>query len=134
MANKYVLDAHAVIWHLEANSRLSARVKSILADPVSELVMPAITLAEAVCVVEKGRTRIPTVDALLHGVLSDPRIEILPLTLDVLLASRAATSVPELHDRLLVASGLMLQSAGHVVELVTKDQSITQSGLIAVTW
>jgi PIN domain nuclease of toxin-antitoxin system len=134
MANKYVLDAHAVIWHLEANSRLSRTAKSILADPASDLVLPAITLAEAVYVVEKGRTRIPSAQALLDGVLADPRIDVYPLNLDVLLASVAAKAVPELHDRLLVSTALLLQSSGHVVSLVTKDQSIVHSGLVAVTW
>ena len=134
MATRFVLDAHAVIWHLEANSRLGNAARSILADPTSDLVLPAITLAEAVYVVEKGRTRIPSAQALLDGVRADPRIEVFPLNLDVLLACEAAKSVPELHDRLLVASALVLQSRGHVVSLVTKDESIVRSGLVAISW
>src|SRR4051794_25297928 len=132
MATKFLLDAHAVIWHLEANSRMSSRARAIFADPAAELALPAITLAEAMSVVEKGRTRLPSVDGLLNSIFADPRIDILPLTIEVLIAGQAAAVIPEIHDRLLVATGLALQSAGHVVEIVTKDQWITQSRLLPI--
>jgi PIN domain nuclease of toxin-antitoxin system len=53
---KYILDTHALIWFLEGNSRLSVRVQTILSDPSSELVLPAIALAEAVWIVSRGKT------------------------------------------------------------------------------
>ncbi|MTJ10622.1 BrnT family toxin [Anabaena sp. UHCC 0204] len=53
---KYVLDTHALIWFLEGNLKLGANAKTILSDSDSELVIPATTLAEAVWIVERGRT------------------------------------------------------------------------------
>ena len=58
---KYVLDTHALIWFLEGNPRLGKNAKTILSDPNSELVLPAIVLAEAAWIVERGRTSIPSV-------------------------------------------------------------------------
>jgi PIN domain nuclease of toxin-antitoxin system len=45
---KYILDTHALIWFLEGNARLSPIVKAILSDASSELILPAIALAESV--------------------------------------------------------------------------------------
>ena len=45
---KYVIDTHALIWFLEGNSRLGENAKNVLTDPSSQLVLPAIALAEAV--------------------------------------------------------------------------------------
>lgn len=58
MAVRFVLDTHALVWYLEGSTRLSAAAKSIMDDPASEMVLPAIALAEAVHIVDKGRTSI----------------------------------------------------------------------------
>lgn len=42
----YVVDTHALIWHLEAGPRLSEAARKILTDPQSQLVIPTIVLAE----------------------------------------------------------------------------------------
>jgi PIN domain nuclease of toxin-antitoxin system len=84
MANNHVLDTHALIWYLEGNKKLGAAPLAVMDDPMSELVLPAIALAEAMYIVAKGRTAIPTAPDLLNDVMSDDRIEILPLTLSIL--------------------------------------------------
>ena len=48
MADKYVLDTHALIWYLEGNPKLSSRAKGIIDDPDNSLILPIIALAEAV--------------------------------------------------------------------------------------
>jgi PIN domain nuclease of toxin-antitoxin system len=47
MAHKYVLDTHALVWHLEGNPRLGPQAKKAIEDPLSNLVLPIIALAEA---------------------------------------------------------------------------------------
>jgi PIN domain nuclease of toxin-antitoxin system len=47
MAHKYVLDSHALVWHLEGNPRLGPQAKKVIDDPASNLVLPIIALAEA---------------------------------------------------------------------------------------
>jgi len=80
MAHKYVLDTHAVVWYLEANPRLGLVAKRVIDDPLINLVLPLIALAEAAYNVEKGRTAIPTVPDLVAAILADSRIAILPVT------------------------------------------------------
>jgi PIN domain nuclease of toxin-antitoxin system len=99
MAIKYILDTHALIWHLEGNRLLGSNARSIIDNPQSQLILPVIGLAEAMFIVEKGRTAIPAVSDLMHDVANDPRIDVFPLTLGILDESAALTSVPEIHDR-----------------------------------
>ncbi|MBW3625412.1 MAG: PIN domain-containing protein [Armatimonadetes bacterium] len=135
MANKDLLDAHTLLWYLVRDARLGAGAKRLLDDPTRELVLPIIALAEAAFTVESGRkTVITSVGDLKRNVLADPRIEVYPLTLDIFQRSLSLTSIPEMHDRLIVATALHLQDQGHSVSLLTKDAAITQSGLAPVVW
>ena len=134
MATKYIVDTHALIWHLEGRSVLGSKAREILDATDSELVLPIIALAEAVFIIDKGRTSIPSVENLLNDVYADPRIEIFPLTIDILNESLFLTSIPEMHDRLIVATGIYLQSQGEDVEIMTKDNEIVLSSLLSVVW
>ncbi len=134
MARKYILDTHALIWYLAGSARLGNAAKAVMDDPASEMVLPLIALAEAVYVVEKGRTSIPSVTDLLSDVTSEARIEIYPLTFEILQQSLSAGIVPEMHDRLIVATAVYLESLGHEVTLLTVDAEITASKLVATVW
>ena len=65
----YVVDTHALIWHVQNDPKLGAAAKAVLDDPVSELALPMIALAEACWIVEIGRTVIPSVRVLGFKVL-----------------------------------------------------------------
>src|ERR1044071_4101123 len=125
MSFRHIVDAHALIWYWESNAKRGSTAKAILDDVASDLVLPVIALAEAAFVVSKGRTLIPDVPTLFDRVEHDPRFEGYPLTYEILQTSLSATGVPEMHDRLIVASGLHLQSLGQQVSILTKDTSIT---------
>ena len=64
MANECVLDAHALLWFFEGNPKLGRDARLLLADPNSRVIIPAIALAEACRVTEKGKTKIPSVSDL----------------------------------------------------------------------
>lgn len=134
MATKFIVDTHALIWHLEGKPTLGRKAKAVIDSPRSELVLPIIALAEAVFIIEKGRTSIPTVSDLLNDVFSDPRIEIYPLSFEILQASLTLAAVPEMHDRLIVATGIHLQNLGENVEIITKDNEIIVASLLPVVW
>jgi PIN domain nuclease of toxin-antitoxin system len=134
MASKYVLDTHALIWYLEGSPRLSTRAKAIVDDSSNQLVVPMIVLAEAAFLVERSRVAISSVPNLLSDVQADPCIEVYPLNWDVFQQTLIAASIPEMHDRLIVATALHLQSLGHTTSLITRDMAITQSGLIPIIW
>jgi PIN domain nuclease of toxin-antitoxin system len=134
MAHKFVIDTHALIWYLEGNPKLSQAAQVVMDDSASEMVLPMIAFAEAIYTVDKGRTDIASVDDLIADVLQEKRIELYPLTFEVLKESLNATTVPEMHDRLIVATALHLQGLGHQISVVTKDSDITASALVPLVW
>jgi PIN domain nuclease of toxin-antitoxin system len=134
MATKFIVDTHALVWYLESSPRLGAAAKAVLDNPASELIFPLIALAEAVDIVDKGRTKIPDVPTLLNRVLNDPRLMLQPFNLEILQVSLQARAVPEMHDRLIVATGLALQNQGETIAILTRDVSITTAALLSVIW
>ena len=74
MATKFVLDTHALIWYQEGNSRLSSAAKAVMDDPSAEMVISTVSLAEAVYIIDKGRTAIRSSAHLLRDVAAEPRI------------------------------------------------------------
>jgi PIN domain nuclease of toxin-antitoxin system len=76
---KYIVDTHALIWFLEGNPRLGTAAKQVLGDRESQLILPAIALAEASFIVERGKTSIPSVNDLHTAVNGDPRIVVYQL-------------------------------------------------------
>ena len=132
MASKYVLDTHTVIWYLEGNARLGVNAKAVLDDSSSEMILPIIALCEAAHVIGKGRTKITTPKEFLDRIELDPRFEIAPLT-DEILKESLDLQIPEMHDRLIVATAVHVLNLGHQVSLVTCDASITASGF-SIVW
>lgn len=130
---KYVVDTHALLWYLSGSPRLSAAARRVLEDPASELVLPAIALAEACWTVERGRISL-SVAEILAAVDRDVRLDVLPLDRDVVARSLGLTPINEMHDRQIVATALVLQDAGDAVSLLTHDGNITASGLVSILW
>jgi len=134
MRTKHVVDAHALIWYLEDNPKPGLLAKEVLADPASDLILPAIALAEACWAIETRRTAVSSQADLLAALDADPRINIEPLDRDLVERSSALTAVSEMHDRQIVASALRLADTGYNVDLLTRDQNIRDSGLVRVVW
>lgn len=131
---KYVIDTHALIWFLEGNSRLGINAKNVMANVESQLLLPAIALAEAVWIVDRGRTSIPSVTDLLNAINADPRIVIYPLDKNVVEQSLNLSVIAEMHDRLIVATAVILKNQGEKIALLSCDLNITDSGLLDIVW
>jgi PIN domain nuclease of toxin-antitoxin system len=132
--NEYVIDAHAIIWYLSGSPRLGANAGMVLRDSASVLYLPLIALAEACWAVERGKTSIPSVSALLTDVDADPRITIIPLDRAILDRSLTLTGIGEMHDRQIAATALNLSTPKTQVVLLTCDANITASALVPVLW
>lgn len=100
----------------------------------SQLALPAIALAEAVWVVKRGKTSIPSPEVVIQAVSLDCRVSIHPLDEAVIEQSTSLLEIREMHDRQIVATALVLQAQGEEVALLTCDQVITASGLVAIIW
>ena len=70
----------------------------------------------------------------MQDVFDDTRIEIEPLTVEILLESQNALMVPEMHDRLITATALSLEKQGFQVAVLTKDPEIITSKLVEIIW
>jgi PIN domain nuclease of toxin-antitoxin system len=134
MPDRYVVDAHALIWYVEDNPRLGGRAGAIMDDPNSVLLVPVIALAEACWVVERGRSSIPSAAHLIADLDADPRIAIVALDRDVFDRSLGLTRAGELHDRLIVATAMELARDGEPVTVLTKDANIRDCGRVPVVW
>ncbi len=59
---------------------------------------------------------------------------IYPLDQDVIEMTMRLYSINEMHDRQIAATALVLASKGEIVRLLTCDQNITASALVAIVW
>jgi PIN domain nuclease of toxin-antitoxin system len=131
---KYIIDTHALIWVLEANPRLGAQAKQVFDDPTSQLVLPAIALAEAVWIVDRRKTALRSSADVLSAISQDPRITIYPLDEEVIKQTVQLLDIHEMHDRQIVATGIVLQNQGESVALLTCDGNITAANPLPILW
>ncbi len=66
---------------------------------------------------------------ILETLQASPNVEFVSLDLQITLRLPNLTAIPEMHDRIIVASALEKQAT-----LITFDRAITESGLINVVW
>lgn len=131
---KYVLDTHPLLWFIQGDSRLGPNAKAVLDTVAADLILPATAFAEACWIVEHGRTAIPDVTTLLSIIATETRISIALLDAATVERSLTLTAIHEMHDRQIVATALLLAGRGEQVTLLTRDQNITNSGLVPVVW
>jgi PIN domain nuclease of toxin-antitoxin system len=134
MFNGYVVDAHALIWHLEGNPKLGTAASRVMSDPHARLFIPAIALAEACYIVATGRVKLKSATALLQAVDNDRRVIVVPLDRAIIETSLSVPNVSEMHDRQIVATAQWLITQGHQVAILTKDADISASGAAPVIW
>jgi PIN domain nuclease of toxin-antitoxin system len=134
MTDECVADAHTLLWFLEGNPKLGAGARHAIADPQTRIVIPAIALAEACRVAEKGKTTIPSPQDLLTAVDADGRMSVEPVDRDLIERSLSLTVIGEIHDRLIVATAMRRREQNTTVVLLSADADIRRSGLIPTRW
>jgi PIN domain nuclease of toxin-antitoxin system len=134
MPTSYVVDAHALIWFFEGSSKLGTRARVVLEDPSSILLLPAIALAEACWLIEKGRSKIGSVSQFLTQLRGDSRISVDPRDADLIERSCELGWDGEMHDRQVVATAVRALERGQAVSVLTTDAAIRNSGLVSTVW
>ena len=126
-----LLDTHAWLWWVARDAQLSASAAAaITADGRPSIA--AITLWEVAMLVEKGRVQLNlNLAEWLRMATSGSGVAILPITTEI--AARTTRLGADFHgdpaDRLIVATALE-----HGLTVITKDDRIRQSGLVAILW
>lgn len=135
MPDFYIVDTHTLLWYLDRDKRLGRTAKRILDDTGTRLLLPAIALAEALFIIEKGRGQYAISEGrLLASVRADSRIRVVALGQRILNLTVQCKAIDEMHDRQIVATGLFIQSRGFTTAILTKDDNITNSGLVPCIW
>ena len=77
---------------------------------------------------EKKRVKIDY-EGLLNRIESSSNFEIYPLDMHVLKTARSVRAIPELHDRIIVATARLLEA-----RVLTNDEDVQKSGLVETVW
>lgn len=122
----YLLDTQIVLWASADPSRLNEAVIDVIGDPVHEVVVSAVSIAEMVVKQAIGKLSLPVPATQL---CSDLSVDLVALTAA---DCQRLAEIPLLHrdpfDRLLIA-----QCAERTLNLITADRRIWQYDDIAIT-
>ena len=126
-----VTDTHPWVWFLTANPHLSTKAKSSLSDSSNLIVVPSIVMLEIKYLYDRKRISI-AFDEVVEKAETTENVVIHPL--DIFVATFAPIKL-EIHDAIIVGTAINLsQQHDEPVSLVTKDETITKSGLVRVIW
>ena len=120
-----IADSHAVIWYLFSDPRLGKAASAFIDDAIANgnhVGVSAITIAEMVYLVEKGRIPGSAIYDL-HAATSDPKAILQYVPLDENIAIKMIDiprqDVRDLPDRIIAAS-----ASFYCVPLLTRDERI----------
>ena len=128
---RYVADAHALVWHITNDKRLGEEARTILTQADQTLVLvyvPTIVLAEIMYLAERGRINVAFPDVL-TAVRDNAGYLIYPFDESVLERASEARDIPELFDRIIVATAILTQAT-----TITKDEAITAAQIVKTVW
>lgn len=127
----YVVDTHALLWYLAEDKSLGKKAKKILdsADKGDvNIVIPTTVLAEALFITEKHKVDLEFLE-IIKAIKDSSNYTISSLDIEIIMRCHDLKSIPELHDRIIVATAILLDA-----KLITKDMTITNSEEVAVIW
>ena len=127
----YVADTHSLVWYLGSPERLGPLAREAFAEATvghAKIIIPVIVLAEIIFIVERGRVH-ADMRSIVRQLRRHPFFSIVPLRLATVLRLQTLASIPEMHDRILVAETLAYRAS-----LITRDRAIHDAGIVPTTW
>jgi PIN domain nuclease of toxin-antitoxin system len=128
---QYITDTHSLLWAFTRPGKLGEQARLAfdeIASGESSLLIPVIVLAELIFTIENKPIQ-ADLNQVIVAIQSSPNIEFVEFDYELALQLRDLTAVPEMHDRMIVATAVK-----HKATLITMDESIIQSKLIKVVW
>ena len=125
-----IADAHAFVWYLAADKRLSENARHFIEGAVEaneSIGISTITLVELVYLVEKKRITAEMLSRVFAEVQSETSVfAVISLDLDIVqaLPRVAWAAIPDMPDRIIAATALH-----HGVPIISRDARIQQSDL-----
>jgi PIN domain nuclease of toxin-antitoxin system len=127
----YLADTVAIVRHLRHHPALGRQAADILqqADQgLHRVYLSAITLMEVLYLSEAGRVDLP-LDELVAIISRSRNYGVVPVDADVTLAAVGIDDVPDLHDRIIVATARYLG-----VPILTSDRVVAASQHAQAIW
>lgn len=126
-----VLDTHALVWYFENSPRLSTRVRKLIQDRATPLVLPGMAAAEMIYLSKRGKIPL-TLDEFQNLLSSTPNLVVYPIDMQVIDQMPAGLDI---HDALIVATTILLaKTRVGETALATADTAIIDSGLVKIFW
>jgi len=128
-----VIDTHAIIWYLYADTRLSTVARTTIEQIASgghQITFSSITLAEIVYLSERGRINIETLERLLAETNRNDALFVetpFDRRIAQTLKQVKRSSVPELPDRIIAATAVYWE-----LSIISRDSKIQLSGLSTI--
>jgi len=130
----YVLDAHAPLWYLTADKKLSKRVRDTLDTTGDDLIIPAIALAETGRIIISLRDGQQKFEELLKAIDQDPRFRVVATDRQIVETALRLQPLLELHDSLILATSIILNTREISAILLIRDEEIIKSKLTPTLW
>jgi PIN domain nuclease of toxin-antitoxin system len=127
----YLADTVAIVRHLRQHPALGRQASNILHEAdhgLHRIYLSAITLMEVLYLWEAGRIDLH-LGELIVIVSRSRNYQVVPLDTNVILAAVDIDDVPELHDRVIVATARYLG-----VPILTGDRVIAASQYVQTIW
>ncbi len=127
----FVVDTHALLWHLTDDKKLGENAKEILAKADRGevvVIIPTIVLAESLFIIEKKKADLEFKD-IIRKIERSLNYVVYPLYIQTVLACNELKEIPEIHDRIIVATAKALNA-----EIITKDGEINKFKDVRVIW
>lgn len=126
-----VLDTHALVWYFENSPRLSNRVRKLIQDRATPLVLPGMAAAEMIYLSKRGKIPL-TLKEFRNLLSSTPNLTVYPIDMQVI---DMMPSGLDIHDALIVATVILLaKTRDEETALATADMAIIDSGLVKIFW
>lgn len=128
---KFLADTVAIIRHLRQHPALGRQATRILDDADASqhhIYLSAISLMEVLYLAEAKRIDVP-LNKLVDYVQSSVNYTIVPVDTDIVQTAVGIDDVPELHDRIIVATAKYLD-----VPILSSDGTITASKHVKTIW
>ncbi|MFW6126419.1 MAG: type II toxin-antitoxin system VapC family toxin [Chloroflexota bacterium] len=127
----FVADTHALAWYFTGAAKLGSEALDVLRASASGrglIVVPTIVLAELMWISEKKRISLEFHE-LVDKIEASQNFEVYPFDMEVLRTAERIRSIPELHDRIVVATAVLVGA-----KILSKDEDLRQSGIVEVVW
>ena len=127
----YVTDTMGLIRHLAKSEKLGKNASKIFEKADTDgcvVFIPAMVLMGILYLSEKNRisTTLPDVTQLVQN---STNYRIYPITTEVILKAKEITDIPELHDRIIAATAVLLG-----LDLISRDSVIGKSAFLTTIW